>query len=86
MLNKTCQTHHLPTHPEPIDDKLLLGRGNGQKGLGLGPNTVQALAVPYSNISLDYAGGIRVSQADAAGCSTVGDAVNVVHKAANGTP
>jgi len=80
VLNSACAHAGNPTEPEPIDDNKSL-----EDDLLIGPNTKAALAVSYTAISLLYQGGRPVSIADAAACDTVGDAVNLVHKRANGT-
>jgi hypothetical protein len=79
VLNSACAHAGNPTQPEPIDDSLSL-----EDDLLIGPNTKAGLAVAYTAISLSYQGGLPVSIADAGGCNTVGDAVNLVHKRANG--
>jgi hypothetical protein len=81
VLNAACATHNLPTHPEPI--------GDGKDlffDLGLGENIQQALAIAYTQISVDYQGGKPVSQTSARACETVGNAVSLVHARANGQP
>ena len=68
-----------PPVPEPIDNSLDL-----TNDLLLGPQTKAALAISYTIISLQYPGGHPVSIVDAAGCNTVGDAVDLTHKRACG--
>jgi len=68
-----------PPVPEPIDDGLDL-----TNDLLLGPQTKEGLAISYTAIALQYIGGLPVSLADAGGCDTVGDAVDLVHKRACG--
>jgi hypothetical protein len=79
VLNSACAHAGNPTKSEPIDDKLSL-----EDDLLIGPETKTALAVAYTAISLQYQGGIPISLNDAGGCDTVGDAVDVVYKRANG--
>ena len=79
VINGACAHAGNPTQPRPIKDNL-----NLEDDLLIGPNTKAGLAVAYTAISLSYQGGHPVSIADAAACDTVGDAVNLVHKRANG--
>ena len=79
VLNSACAYAGNPTHSEPIDDKLSL-----EDDLLIGPTTKAGLAVPYTAISVSYEGGLPVAIVDAAGCDTVGDAVDLVYKRANG--
>jgi hypothetical protein len=65
--------------PEPIDDDKDL-----TNDLLLGPQTKEALAISYTSLALQYQGGRPVSLADAGGCHTVGDAVDLVRKRACG--
>jgi hypothetical protein len=80
VINAACAHAGNPTQSEPIDDSK-----NLEDDLLIGPNTKAGLAVSYTAISLSYLGGRPVSIADAAACDTVGDAVSLVHKRANGT-
>jgi hypothetical protein len=80
VLNGACAHAGNPTHPKPIGDSKSI-----EDDLLIGPNTKAGLAVPYTKISLQYQGGRPVSIAAAAACDTVGDAVGLVHKRANGT-
>jgi hypothetical protein len=79
VLNSACEHAGNPTFPEPIDDKKSL-----EDDLLLGPTTKAALAVAYTAITLQYQGGVPVSISDAGGCDTVGNAVDLVHKRADG--
>lgn len=79
VINAACAHAGNPTQPEPIDDGKSL-----EDDLLIGPNTKAGLSVSYTNISLSYQGGRPVSIAAAAACDTVGDAVTLVHKRANG--
>jgi hypothetical protein len=71
----------LPTHQQPINDAKDLFFD-----LGLGENIQQGLAIAYTQISIDYQGGLPVSQTSARACETVKDAVDLVHARANGQP
>jgi hypothetical protein len=79
VLNSARAQAGYPPVPEPIDDSLDL-----TNDLLLGPQTKEALAISYTTITLQYQGGRPVSLADAGGCNTVGDAVDLVHKRACG--
>ena len=79
VINHTCEVHHLPIHPEPIDDSLDL-----HLDIGFGSVIKAQLSIPLSVISEDYEGGKRVKPADSGGAKTVGDLVDVTHARANG--
>jgi len=79
VLNSACAHAGNPIQREPIAEGKSL-----EDDLLIGPETKSALAVAYTAISLHYKGGVPVSIADAGGCETVGDAVDLVHNRANG--
>ena len=79
IFNATCHNQGVPTHPEPIDDG-----SDIEDTLELGPTIKGLLSIPYTVVTVQYVNGKNVSMADAAGCTTVGDAVDLVFKRATG--
>ena len=57
---------------------------NLELDLGMSAPVKTAMAVPYSKISQGYDNGIPVTPTDAGKCTTVGDAIDLVYKRAQG--